>query len=232
MSGGVDLVGLRGSRRRGQHPDIALFVVDKEGLQQALVEQVSRRDGVNDRVDRVEPQHHGHVAELEVEVENDHGLFRLTCQRRGQVHRDHGLADAAFRREDHRHPTPLFTGRRCAADGFGCCSGGCCCSAHLVVQLQQQVGDSLGQLALDIAERDRVVDAGAERQAEHLGGGLGNNHDGAGPRPVPQQRADLVEHVLPHLGRPEHQHYDPAILIAAQVELVEAREAVSAERLR
>ena len=66
-------------------------------LEERGVEPVERADGVDDRVLRRQLEHHGHVAELQVGVDEDHGpVLRPLGQDHGQVGGEHRLAGAAL----------------------------------------------------------------------------------------------------------------------------------------
>src|SRR3546814_20836672 len=71
------------------------------------IEPVERPDGVDDRVLRRELQHHCDVAELQVGVDEDHGLVAAPRQHHCQVRGAEGLAGAPLCGEHADRPPAL-----------------------------------------------------------------------------------------------------------------------------
>src|SRR3546814_9278527 len=74
------------------------------------IEPVERPDVVDDRVLRRELQHHCDVAELQVGVDEDHGLVAAPRQHHCQVRGDEGLAGATLCGEHGDRPPALAVG--------------------------------------------------------------------------------------------------------------------------
>ncbi len=216
----VDVVALRGGRRRRQDVHPAPLVADEEALEQRPVEPVAGRDGVDHRVHRLEAEHDGDVAELQVEVEHGDGPAGAPGEGGREVHGEDRLADPALRREDARHPAaPRPRRARPPLRGLG----------ELALQAVEQLLDGEGQLLLDLGELDRVVDPGVQGVAEHLGRGPVDDEDHADAGCQPREGGEPVEGRLVGLRGPEHDD-DPAA--GAQLGRVDVVDAAEGVRLR
>ena len=94
--------------RRRQHEEAGGRVLVGERLHELEVAVLHRGGGVEHGVLRLEAEHHRHVTELQVAVDEHDRLGRTLRHRRGDVDGDAGLADATLGGE-HRDET---TGRR------------------------------------------------------------------------------------------------------------------------
>ena len=122
-------------------------------LELARVEGAGRCHEVVERSLGVDPQHDRRVAELQVEVDEQHALIRPRCERRGNVGREHRLAGATLRREhgDDASVGALVAVARIPAGTLAC-----------LVDRKRQLLDRL-------REDKHVVDAGGERRIDDLG---------------------------------------------------------------
>ena len=105
--GGADLVGEGRLERRREDQQARRLVPHQELAQQGGIEPVEGPDRVDDRVLGRQLEHHGHVAELEVGVDQDHRPVRwLAGQDHRQVGRQHRLPRSALGGEDRDAPGP------------------------------------------------------------------------------------------------------------------------------
>ncbi len=98
-----DEVGLLRPLRRGEHVD-ARAVTQRERRQLLGVELARSRDHVVQRLFRLEAEHDRHVAELDVQVEQQHALALDVAQVGGEVRRRDRLSGSALGREDRQDP--------------------------------------------------------------------------------------------------------------------------------
>ena len=75
QGGRRDLVGEGRLGRGREHVEAAAFVAHEQALEELGVEPVDVRDGVDDRVLRRQLEHDGHVAELQVGVDQHDGAL-------------------------------------------------------------------------------------------------------------------------------------------------------------
>ncbi len=101
--GRAHLVRERGLDGCRQHQQPALIVAHEQALEQLGVEPVDVGDRVDDRVLRRHLEHDGHIAELEVGVDEHDGALSLAGEDDGQVGGDDGLARPALGGEDGDH---------------------------------------------------------------------------------------------------------------------------------
>ncbi len=107
MCAGGDLVGVGRLEGRRQHPEPGGWVGDEQVLEVPGVEAVDGVDRVDDGVLRRQLEHDGHVAELEVAVDQGDGLVGAHGEGDGEVGGDDGLARPTLGGEDGDHLTAL-----------------------------------------------------------------------------------------------------------------------------
>src|SRR5438067_613904 len=115
--GAADLVGKGGFDGRREDVEAARLVLDQQVLEQLGVEALNGSHGVDDRVLGRELHHHGHVAELEVGIDQNDGPVGLAGEQDSEVGRHHRLTGAALGGE--HADEPALGGTTVRAHGCG-----------------------------------------------------------------------------------------------------------------
>ena len=179
------------------------------GLEVGLV-GVLPLEGVEDRVLRPQPQRGGHLAELQVEVDDAHPSLRVAGEEVGQVGGVEGLAAAAGGGRDRVHG-----GRPAGRGGRGAAAAGAWATVVAGAgagQLDAAL-DGLGQLLVVDGELEQVDGAGAHDVAE---AGVGTAAEGQHEAHGRQLLADQPE---PGEARPGaqagagHQHVEGTVAL-------------------
>ena len=193
--GRAHLVGERGLDGCRQDQQPALVVAHEQALEQLGVEPVDVGDGVDDRVLWRHLEHDGHVAELEVGVDEDDRAVGLAGQDDGEVGGDDGLARPTLGGEDGDH----------AAHVGGQLGGGGPRGGHR--HHRDRVRDAVDGFQEEVLIRrqgDHVAHTGAEGLLQHGGGQLLHHHERADLRPVAGEPLHRLEPGRVRVRGPEH----------------------------